>query len=71
MVEQEWMKFASTGSIQDYLNYRGRRDSEGVTGAATVSMMADREHISGSVKEYGTDHSADGHGVICSPGGRI
>ena len=68
MVEQEWMKFASTGSIQDYLNYKGCWNPAGVSGDATGFMAADREHISGSVKEYGADHSADGHGVIGRPG---
>ena len=71
MVEQEWMKFVSTGHIQDYLNYKSQSETEKTHGDATISMMAEREHTSGSVKEYGTDHNLDGHGVICSPSGRI
>lgn len=71
MIEQEWMKFASTGSIQDYLSYRNHQEAEGIYGDATASMMTDKESMGRSVSGYGTDHSADGHGVISSPGGRI
>lgn len=68
MVDQEWMKFESTGSIQDYLSYKGHLDAEGIYGDATVSMAEGRSR---SVYRDGADHSADGHGVIRSPGGRI
>ncbi len=43
MVEQEWMKFASTGSIQDYLSYKGRRGTDAVLGGATDSVLAGGE----------------------------
>ena len=66
MVTQEWTKFASTGSIQDDLNYKCHG-----SGDATLSMMADREQTGGSVRRNGADHNADGHGIIRSPGGRI
>ena len=65
MVETEWMKFERTGSITDYLSYKGH-----IEGAATSSMI-EQEERGRSVAGYGTDHSADGHGVISSPGGRI
>lgn len=68
MIEAEWKRFESTGSIKDYLSYRGHTD--GVYGDATSSMI-EREGRSRSVTEHGADHSADGHGVISSPGGRI
>ncbi|MEY8390099.1 hypothetical protein AALA98_01800 [Lachnospiraceae bacterium 45-W7] len=71
MIEQEWMKFASTGSIQDYLSYRCRQGTEGVYGDASSSMLAGTDTTGRSVNGYGTDHSADGHGVISSPGGGI
>lgn len=71
MVAQEWKKFASTGSIQDYLSYKCRRSNEGVSGDATLSMMADRDQTGGSVRRNGADHNADGHGIVRSPGGRI
>lgn len=65
MIEPEWMKFESTGSVTDYLNYKGHME-----GGATASMI-EQEEKGRSVAVYGTDHSADGHGVISSPGGRI
>lgn len=65
MIEPEWMKFESTGSVIDYLNYKGHME-----GGATSSMI-EQEEKGRSVAVYGTDHSADGHGVISSPGGRI
>lgn len=71
MVAQEWTKFASTGSIQDYLTYKCHGSGEGVRGDATLSMMADQEQTNGSVRRNGADHNADGHGIIRSPGGRI
>lgn len=64
MIEPEWMKFQSTGSITDYLSYKGYR-------ASAESSMAGQEERGRSVEEYGTDHSADRHGTISSPGGRI
>lgn len=70
MIEQEWMKFASTGSIQDYLSYRCRQGAQGVYGDA-ASMLAAKDSTGRSVSEYGTDRSADGHGVICRPSGGI
>ena len=71
MVEQEWMKFASTGSIQDYLSYKGCRGMEAVLGGATDSVLAGRETRGRSVERYGTDHSADGHSVISYPSGGV
>lgn len=71
MIEQEWMKFASTGSVQDYLSYKSRQEAESIYGDATASMMAGRNSTGRSVKGYGADHSADGHGVISRPGGGI
>ncbi|MEG1291500.1 MAG: hypothetical protein RSD28_04295 [Lachnospiraceae bacterium] len=68
MIEQEWMKFEITGCIDDYLQYRCHTNS--VYGEAT-SSMTQRETKNRSVTEYGTDHNAHRHGVICSPGGRI
>ncbi len=67
MVEQEWMKFASTGSVQDYLSYKCHQEAEGFYGGATDSLMTERENMGRSVDRYGTDHSADGHGVISNP----
>ncbi len=58
MVEQEWMKFASTGSVQDYLSYRCRLGED--------FGEAGRETMGRSVNRYGTEHSADGHGDICN-----
>lgn len=71
MVEQKWTKFASTGSVQDYLSYKCHQSTEGVSGDATLSLMADREYRSGSVRKNGAEHNADGHGFISSPSGRI
>ncbi len=71
MVEQKWTKFASTGSVQDYLSYKCHQTTEGVCGDATLSLMADREYRSGSVKTNGAEHNADGHGFISSSSGRI
>lgn len=68
MIEQEWMKFASTGSVQDYLSYRSHQEAECVYGDATASMLAGRNGAGRSVNGYGADHSADGHGVIGRPG---
>ena len=71
MVEQEWMKFASTGSVQDYLSYRSHQEAESVYGDATASMLAGRNSTGRSVKGYGSDHSADGYGAVSSPSGRM
>ena len=65
MIEPEWMKFESTGRIVDYLSYKGHMEG-GVT-----SSMIEQEEQGRSVAIYGTDHSADGHGIISGPGGRI
>lgn len=65
MIDTEWMKFESTGSVTAYLNYKGHME-----GVATSSMI-EQEGKGRSEAGYGTDHSADGHGVIRSPGGRI
>ena len=71
MVEQEWMKFVSTGSVQDYLSYRSHQGSEGFYGDATLTMAADKEHTSGSVSRDGAVHSSDGHGIVSNPSGVI
>lgn len=71
MIEQEWKKFASTGSIHDYLNYKSHQEAEGLYGDATGAMLAERNCTGRSVKGYGAEHSADRHGVISSPGGGI
>ena len=42
MIEQEWKRFASTGSIQDYLNYKCHQAGGGYGGTA-ASMMADKD----------------------------
>ena len=65
MIEPEWMKFESTGRIADYLSYKGHME-----GGATSSMI-EKEEQGRSVAIYGADHSADGHGIISGPGGRI
>ena len=64
MIEPEWMKFESTGSITDYLSYKGCVDD-----LATSSVIK-QEEKGRSVAEYGTDHSADGYGAISGTGGR-
>lgn len=71
MIEQEWKRFASTGSIQDYLNYKSCQEAEGINGDATSAMLAGRNSTGRSVNRYGADHSADGHGVVSGPGGGI
>ncbi len=71
MIEQEWKRFASTGSIHDYLNYKSHQEAEGIYGDATGAMLAGRDPIDRSVNIYGADHSADGHGAVSSPGGGI
>lgn len=71
MIEQEWKRFASTRSIHDYLNYKSHQEAEGIYGDATGAMLSGRNSANRSVKGYGADHSADGHGVVSSPGGRI
>ena len=71
MIEQEWMKFASTGSVKDYLNYKSHQEAEGIYGDATGAMLAGRNSTGRSVRGYGADHSADGHGVISNPSGGV
>ena len=63
MVEQEWMKFASTGSVQDYLSYRGHKEA--------WPIAEDRENRGRSVNRYGTEDSADGHGAASNASGGI
>ncbi len=63
-MEPEWMKFESTGSIGDYLSYKGHMDD-------VVTSSVEQEGKGRGVVENGAYHSADGHGVISSPGGRI
>ena len=70
MVEQEWMKFASTGCIQDYLSYKSHQKAEGIyEDAADLKMVS--ESTGRSVTGYGADHSADRHGAVSSPRGGI
>ncbi len=71
MADQEWMKFASTGRIQDYLSYKCQQGAGIVSGDAAASFRAGREQTGRSVEGYGKDHSADGHCTICGPGGGI
>ena len=71
MIEQEWMKFASTGSVKDYLNYKGHQGAEGIYGDATSSMLAGRNSTGRSVNGYGASHRADGYGVVSNPSGGI
>lgn len=71
MIEQEWKRFASTGSIQDYLNYKSHQEAEGIYGDATGAMLAGRNSTGRSVKKNGADHSADGHGIVGGPGGGV
>lgn len=71
MVEQKWTKFASTGSIEDYLSYKCCHGMEGMGGDATRSLMAGMEYRNGGMERYGAEHNADGHGAFRSPGGRI
>ena len=54
MIEQEWMKFASTGSVKDYLNYKSHQEAEGIYGDATSSMLAGRNSTGRGVNGMGT-----------------
>ncbi len=71
MVEQKWTRFASTGSIEDYLSYKCCHGMEGMGGDATRALMAGREYRNGGMERNGAEHNADGHGAFGSPGGRI
>ena len=71
MIDREWIKFASTGSIQAYLDYKHQLEAEGISGDATASMMTDMENTGRSVRGYGADHSADRYGIVGNPDGRI
>lgn len=68
MEEQEWMKFENTGRITDYLTYK-----EHSCGFYTQELMsvAGQAETGRSVTGHGADHSADGHGIISRPSGRI
>lgn len=68
MIEQEWKRFVSTGSVQDYLNYKSHQEAEGIYGDATGAMLAGRNSTGRSVRGYGADHNADGHGAFSGPG---
>lgn len=65
MIEPEWMKFESTGSVTDYLRFKGQLTE------TDAAIRRAQEEKGRSVTEDGTDHSADRHGVIGSSGGRI
>lgn len=71
MIEQEWKRFASTGSIEDYLNYKSHQEAEGIYGDATGAMLAGKNSTGRSVNRYGADHNADGHGAVSGPSGGI
>lgn len=71
MIEQEWMKFASTGSVKDYLNYKSHQEAEGIYGDATSSMLAGRNSTGRSENGYGAGHRTDRYGVGGNPGGGI
>ncbi len=71
MIDQEWIKFSNTGSIQDYLSYKSRQEAESACADADACMLAGSNGLDRSVKGYGADHSADGHGIISSSGGGI
>lgn len=71
MIEQEWKRFASTGSIEDYLNYKSHQGAKGIYGDATDAMLAGRNSTGRSVNGNGADHNADWHGAVSGPGGGI
>lgn len=71
MIEQEWKRFASTGKVEDYLNYKSHQEAEGIYGDATGAMLAGRNSTGRSVNGYGADHSADRHGAVSGPSGGI
>lgn len=56
MAEQEWMHFASTGRIADYLAYSRARET-GLTAAAGGSIAKESE------QKDGADHYAYRYGV--------
>lgn len=63
MMEPEWMQFENTGSIIDYLRYKGQVDD--------VAVSIEEKGKGRSVTENGTYHSADGYGAFSSSGGGI
>lgn len=56
MIEQEWMRFAATGRVDDYLAY-SKAHAEG------MSTGADQGRAKESEQKDGTDHCAYRYGV--------
>ena len=54
MSEEKWNRFAATGSVRDYLEYRACADE-----AYTASGCVIREE-----KEHGTDHPVEWNGTF-------
>ncbi len=67
MIDREWIKFASTGSIQAYLDYRDSLRADGLYGGKAPSGEEAREDAGGSVKWNGAEHTADRHGAVGGP----
>ena len=54
MADEKWNRFAATGSVRDYLEYRACAGETGVAGAFVM-----REE-----KEHGADHPAERNGTL-------
>lgn len=55
-MDKNWQQFEKTGSISDYLTYRG-----------IFSEIPEKEeqHKGMGAEEYGNNHSTDGDGPVC------
>ena len=62
MVEA-WMKFAATGSVTDYLKFKGI-EAENMPGGEEAGMALGKE-------QYGTEYCSDRNGPKCNADWRL
>ena len=54
MSDEKWNRFAATGSVRDYLEYR----------ACTREMSAADRYVVREEREHGADHPAERNGAL-------
>ncbi len=61
MSEEKWNRFAATGSVRDYLEYRADRPQNMCDAASVKNSQTAREE-----RAHGADDSAEWNGALCN-----
>ena len=61
MSEEKWNRFAATGSVRDYLEYRADRTQKQCDAVSVKNSQAAREEHT-----HGADGSAEWNGALCN-----